>query len=172
MTLDDQEPPVRRISRAEERERLLAETLAHVEAQEAQYRLPIEPVQRQPMWKKLVAVLLFVVAGYFAFYPPTVLRGPEPPTPSIGQRMRGVRAALYLQAQQVEAFRVRTGRLPATLSQVAVRIPDIEYVRSNSRTYQLVARGPGGRTVVYDSAVPSPAYAALVANWGLKGHGL
>lgn len=168
MSLDDHEPPVHRISRVEDRQRLLAETLAHVEAQEAQYRLPMEPVVRQPAWKPVVALLLFVVAGALALYPPPLLRGAKRATVTPVDRARGLRAELYLQAQQVEAYRVEEGRLPASLAQVPVRLSHLEYVRSNNRTFQLVGHDPDGTSVVYDSAVPAPEFAAMAASWGVK----
>lgn len=168
MSLDEREPPVHRISRIEDRQRLLAETLVQVEAQEAQYRLPMEPEERQPVWKPVAAFLLFVVAGALALFPPALLRGPQTATVSAGELDRGIKAALYLQAQQVEAYRVEQGHLPTSLSQLSVRLPDMEYVRSNSRTFQLVARRPDGRRIVYDSAVPAPGFAALAAPWGVK----
>lgn len=168
MSLDDREPPVHRISRVEDRQRLLAEALAHVEAQEAQYRLPMEPEERQPVWKPVAVLLLFIIAGAVALYPPAILQGPQPAAITRGQRERGIRAALYLEAQQVEAYRVEKGRLPASLSQLSVHLSDMKYVRSNSRTFQLVAQRPGGGTVVYDSAVPAPGFAALAAPWGVQ----
>jgi hypothetical protein len=165
---DDIEPPVHRISSVEDRERLLAEALAHAEEQEAHYRLPMEPRRRQPRWKLAVAFLLFVVAGSLALNPPALLRGRRPAAVTLGERERGIRATLYLQAQQVEAFRIERGRLPTSLSEVSVRLPGMEYVRSNSRTYQLVVRRPDGSTVVYDSSVPGRGFARLGAPWGLK----
>lgn len=167
MIPDDNEPPVHRVSRVDDRQRLLSETLAHVEAQEAHYRLPMEPERRQPLWKTGMAFALFLLAGCFAIHPPAVLRGPRPPAPTVAEQEQGVRAVLYLQAEQVEAFRIAKGRLPASLSEVEVRMPGVEYVRSNSRTYQLVARRPGGGTIVYDSAVPSPDFADVAASWGI-----
>jgi hypothetical protein len=167
---DDREPPDHRISRVEDRERLLAEAMAHAEEQEAHYRLPMEPRRREPLWKWAVALLLFVVAGSLALGPPALLRGPRPAAVTPGERERGIRAALYLQAQQVEAFRLQRGRLPSSLAEVSVRLPGMEYVRSDSRTYQLVVRRPDGGTVVYDSAVPRRGFAGLAAPWGLKDH--
>jgi hypothetical protein len=170
VSVDDPQPPTHRISRVEDRERILAEAMAHAEEQDAQYRLPMEPRRRQPPWKAAVALLLLVVAGSLALRPPAFLRGPPPAVVTPAEREQGIRAALYLQAQQVEAFRIERGRLPASLAEVSVRFPYMEYVRSNSRTYQLVVRRPDGSTAVYDSAVPGPGFAALVAPWGLKGH--
>jgi hypothetical protein len=170
VSLDDHEPPVHRVSKAADRDRLLAEAMAHVEAQDAQYRLPMELQERQPLWKALLAILLLLTAGYLAAFPPALLRGTPASGVSTAERERGVRAALYLQAQQVEAFRLREGRLPTSLREVDVRLSDMEFVRSNSRVYQLVTHGPGGR-VVYDSARPAPAVAAVAAPWGLEGGG-
>lgn len=170
MSPDDSEPPAHRISKVEDRERILAEAMAHAEEQEAHYRLPMEPQRRQPLWKWTAALLLFVVAGSLALNPPLFLRGPQPAAVTPGERERGIRAALFLQAQQVEAFRIQRGRLPASLAEVTVRLPGMEYVRSNSRTYQLVVRRPDGTPVVYDSAIPRRGFAGLAVPWGLKDH--
>lgn len=164
---DDHEPPVHRISRVEDRARVLAEALAHVEVQDAQYRLPMEPAERQPRWKPVAAVALFFLAGYLAFFPPVILTGARPGSVPAGERARGVRAALFLQAQQIEAYRLEHGQLPQSLQEVRVRFPGMEFVRSNSRVFQLVARRPDGEPIVYDSARPAPGVAALAIPWGV-----
>ena len=75
MTDPKPEPPVHRISRVEDRDRILAEALAHAEAQDSQYRVlpPSEPVRGQ--WKTPVAVAAFVVAAWIGLFPPDWLAG-------------------------------------------------------------------------------------------------
>lgn len=77
--------------------------------------------------------------------------------------MRGLRTVLYLQAQQIEAYRLREGHLPDSLGEVPARFAGIRYVRSNSRVYQLVGHGPDGSPVVYDSTRPDPIFRTAAA---------
>jgi hypothetical protein len=51
----------------------------------------------------------------------------------------GLRLAAYVQAQQVEAFRSTTGRLPDLLRETGEPLPGLEYRRLDARTYQLTA---------------------------------
>jgi hypothetical protein len=152
----------------EERERLLAEALAHVEERDAQYHVSVEEVERQPVWKPVVAALLLLCASYLAFFPPALLAGAWPQRITVGEETHGVRATLFIQAQQVEAFRLQHGHLPESLAELPVHFPGMELIRSNNRVYQLVAHGPGGGTLVYDSAMPAKAFEALPLAWGLE----
>ncbi len=167
MTPDEQEPPTHRMSRVEDRERILAEALAHAEEQEAQYRLAAvttETVQRA-RWKTPLALVVLMLAGWLAVAPPGWVRGAPPPTLQVGDLERGVRAALYIQAQQIEVYRAREGRLPRELSEVPGALPGIRFVRSNNRVYQLVGRRPSGGNLIYDSARPSAGIEAVAASW-------
>lgn len=156
--------PVYRISKVEDRERLLAEAMAHAEAQEAQYQvLPAgEPLRGR--WKAPAAWAVFGLAAVVALFPPGWLVGRPSPTPTDGDWDRGVRAAVYLQAQQVEAFRLREGRLPDSLDELPAQMRGVTFVKSNNRVYQLRARRPDGSLVVYDSAIPAASFQAA-AGW-------
>ncbi len=160
MTNTDSDPPVHRISRVEDRERLLAETLAHAEAQEALYKvLPADEPERG-RWKASLAALILVVALWIALAPPRWMAGTEAPFPTDGERDRGLRAAIWMQARQVEVFRLREGRLPEHLSELPVQMPGLTLVRSNNRVYQIRGRLADGELLVFDSAQPSPAFDA------------
>lgn len=149
---------------AEERDRLLAAALAHVEMQDAIYRVPLESGTTR-RWKAVIASVLFVMALFLVGLPPSFLV-PEPPAQmTAGERLRGVRVALLLQAQQIEAHRVRHDRLPRSLAEVPVALPGIRYVRSNERLFQLIGYTPDGEAVVYDSASPDPTFDALAESW-------
>lgn len=153
---------------AEERDRLLAAALAHVEMQDAIYRVPLESGTTR-RWKGLLAAVIFVMALFLASFPPAFLV-PEAPSPvTTGERLRGIRMALLLQAEQVDAFQVREDRLPASLTEVETALPGIRLVRSSNRLYQLVAYTPDGEAVVYDSASPDPAFAEVAASWKDRG---
>jgi len=165
-TVSNEKPdaPVHHISRVEDRQRILAEALAHVEAQEEQYKLiPLdEPVRGR--WKAPTAYLVFAVAIWLLVLPPRWIAGADAPRPSEGDMDRGLRAAMYLQAQQVEVFRLAEGRLPTDLFELPTRIPGLTLVRSNNRVFQIRARRPDGSLLVYDSAQPSPTFEAA-APW-------
>lgn len=146
----------------EERDRLLAAALAHVEMQEAIYRVPTEsPTGRR--WKGLIAAAIFVLAVFLAALPPDLFVPAAPQALSDADRLRGIRTALLVQAEQIEAFRVREERLPASLAEVETALPGIRFVRSGNRLYQLVAYTPDGDAIVYDSAAPDPAFQEITS---------
>lgn len=140
-------------SSPEERARLVAEALADSEARDQRYRPPSEP-PRDDRWKGLLALVLFVCAGVVAVAPPGWLATEPPPAVPDAARAVGASATVYLQAQAIEAFRQRHQRLPEDLSELPGALPGVRFVRSNDRVYQLVGRGPDGRTVVFDSTEP------------------
>ena len=162
------DPPTDRVSSPEDRSRLVAEAIAHAEAQEAHYRHP--PTSKRPTgrWKGTVALVLFTVAGYVALFSPTWVLGPPPPRLAPADRGRGVVAALQIQARQIETFQARNGRLPRTLEEVPHRLPGIRFVRSNTRQFQLVGARPDGAALVYDSSNPDPAFAEIERELSLQ----
>lgn len=165
MNQDDQASPVLRVSNVEERERLLAQALAHAEALDTQFRVLPAGDPRRGRWKSPVALLLFVVAGLVAVLPPSWMAGPPPPSIQEQDLERGLRAMIYLQAVQVEAFRMRTGRLPDDLAELPTPAPGLRLVKSNTRVFQISGRRPGGDMMVYDSAYPDPEFPAAGAGW-------
>lgn len=158
LSADDKDLPVHRVSRVEERERLLAEAMAHAEAMEEQYKVIPADAPLTGKWKSPVALGMFVTAALVGLFPPAWLAGPELPRPTQGDLDRGLRAAIYLQAQQVEAFRLEHGKLPDHLRELPNPLPGLTLVRSNNRIYQVRGVGTDGRVVVFDSARPSPAF--------------
>lgn len=170
MSPNDLDPPTDRASRAEERERLVAEVAAIAETKDVQFqRLPPGPA-RQGGWKMPAALVILLLAVVVAAFPPLGQGGETTPGPSTEELQRGLRAALYLQAQQVEVFRIREGRLPRSLDEVPVRIPGIRFVRSNNRVYQVVGFLADGDPLVYDSARPTGEFDAVATGW-LEGPG-
>lgn len=148
----------------EERDRLLAAALSHVHMQEAIYRVPTESGTSR-RWKGLIASFVLVAAVFVAGLPPAFLVPEAPTTLSVEERMRGLRVSLLVQAEQIEAFRVRENRLPDSLSEVRSALPGIRFVKSNDRLYQLVAYMPDGEPVVYDSAFPDAVFADVAGSW-------
>jgi hypothetical protein len=146
------------VSTPEDRDRLLAETLAHAEVQDAQYKQPLPETVQIGLWKTPLGLVVFMLAAYIAVSPPSWLAGDPAPQLIDAELERGAAAALFIQAEQIRVFRTRTGRLPQTLDELPVRLPDIRYVRSNNRVFQLVAAGPNGEALVYDAARPDPRF--------------
>jgi hypothetical protein len=155
---------------SEDRDRLLQSALAHAAMQEAIYRVP--GTEGQPRSAKpflvgaIVAVALFVAAA-----PPSFLAPSPPAEITAADRLTGYRVTLLLQAQQIDAFRAVNGRLPRSLAELQSPFPGIQFVASNNRLYQLVVR-TDDRTLIYDSATPDPAFAALTDRWTTTRGGL
>jgi hypothetical protein len=148
----------------EERDRLLAAALAHVEMQDAIYRVPSDSGAGR-RWKGTIASSLFLLAALVVLVPPPAILPAPAATLSSADHLHGLRVSLLLQSQQIEAFRTREGRLPDSLDEVATALPGIRFVKSNNRLYQLVAYTPAGDAIVYDSASPEPEFQALAATW-------
>ena len=170
-TVTNPEPdtPVHRVSRVEDRERLLAEALAHAEAQDAHYRVLSADEPERGRWKAPVAALLLVLALWVALAPPRWMAGAEAPFPTDGERDKGLRTAIWMQARQVEVFRLREGRLPEHLSELPVQMPGLTLVRSNNRVFQIRGRLADGELLVFDSAQPSPAFDAAAPRLRAQG---
>jgi hypothetical protein len=157
-------------STPEARARLLAEALAHADMQEARYRVPTES-RRLGRIKGGIALAIFLLAGILVLAPPRFVSPEAPVGIADADRVSGVITALLLQAEQVDAFRVRERRLPLSLDELGVAVPGVRYVRSSNRLYQLIAYAPTGRAVVYDSAAPAPAFGEAEVAWRGEGGG-
>jgi len=162
--IEEPDAPTHRVSSDEDRAQILAEALAHAEAQEAQYRLPLSDARPPGRWKSLLATVTFVLAGVIAAAPPSWLLADPPAPVTAGERLRGTRATLFLQAQQIEAYRMQNQRLPRSLEELPMRVPGVRFVRSNNRVYQLVAFTRNGETTVYDSTRPEE-FELVAAGW-------
>ena len=165
MTTDDLDPKSDRVSSPEDRARLVAETLAHAVAQEAQYSQRVPVAVRGGGGRTAAALVLFALAAVIGVAPPAWLSGAPPRVVPSQSREEGAVAALYIPAQAVEAHRTRTGTLPATLEETGVVVPGVRFVRSNNRVYQLVTAQPGGTALVYDSSRPDPRFTQMGDGW-------
>lgn len=164
MGINEKDPPTYRVSSAQDREQIIAEVVAHAALQEAQYRQPMADPRKPGGWKIALAVALLVVAGGAAAFPPAWLAGSTPRLTD-DDRVRGLMATMHIQAQQLDAFRARTGRLPNSLDELEHTAPEVHYVRSSHRVYQLVVTAPDGRNLVYDSGRPAEDFAAVASGW-------
>ena len=167
LSSDDQEVPLIDLSATADREEILADALAHAATQEAHLRQPLPETKRTGAWKAPLAMMVFTLSAYLLAFPPPWISGTALPTISESARVDGTRAAIFIQAQQIEAFRVRRGRLPGSLEEVEGALPGIRFVRSNSRVFQLVATDVGRPSVIYDSTRPIDEFAGAAAAWGV-----
>ncbi len=141
------------------------EARAHAEHKEARYRVPVVDTRQAARWKALASGVLLVLAGAVAVAPPQWVR-PEPPAQlNAAARTRDIRMALLLQAQQVEAFRVQSQRLPNSLDELPALLSGVRYARSGNRAYQLIAYESDGNAIVYDSANPAQPFRILMSAW-------
>ena len=96
---------------------------------------------------RVAAGVLGSVALIFWIFPLPFLQ-PKIPFPILpADEMAGLRIATYIQAQQVEAFRQTSGRLPDMLRETGEPIPGMTYERLDARTYRL--SGATERTSVH-----------------------
>lgn len=158
------------LSKPEERDRLIAQALAHAEAQDARYRQPMPGAGQAGRWKSLFAMVVFLISGYVAVAPPSWTLGDQAPRVTEGDQVRGVRFTLLLQAEEIETFRALNQRLPESLNELSVQLPGIRFVRSGPRAYQLFGFSSGGERIVYDPASPDVEFEAvrgeLESIWG------
>lgn len=167
LSSDDQDVPLIDLSATADREEILADALAHAVTQEAHFRQPLAEPKRTGVWKAPVAMIVFTLSAYLLAFPPQWISGAALPTISESARADGTKAALFIQAQQIEAFRVRRGRLPGSLEELEGALPGIRFVHSNSRVFQLVATDGGRPSVIYDSTRPIDEFAGAAAAWGV-----
>jgi hypothetical protein len=96
-------------------------------------------------------VLVFVSVYLYVERPDWVF--PTPTTPeSLMVREASLRISVANAAQHIERFRLRTGRLPATLGEAGAHEGGLDYEPA-STVYKLVADTAGVR-VTYDSGQP------------------
>lgn len=121
------------------------------------------PAKKQPKWMLPLGINLAVFAVYLLIAPPAWVTLDPIEGPDVAQQEQSLRVAMYLQAQQIEAYRIENGELPGSLADLS-RDPvsdRVEYVPQGS-TFQLVGT-VGESALVYDSAAPDGAFARSVA---------
>jgi len=104
-----------------------------------------------------VGILLLLCAWVWVTPPGWLVPRPAPP-PAPEEQLLSLRLTLYLQGQQVEAHRIRTGRLPLDLSEVGPPFQGMEYRRISPEHYQLTGRVAGGELVYISHEEPLVAF--------------
>lgn len=121
-----------------------------------------KPPKKQAKWMLPLGINLAVFAVYLLIAPPAWVTIDPIQGPDLAAQEQSLRVAMFLQAQQIEAYRVENGELPRTLADLS-RDPvseRVEYVpRGNS--FQLVAT-LGESALVYDSTADNSEFEASV----------
>jgi len=134
----DSEPPLDRKSISDETERQHAiEDVLRDQARREVVRGTPHPGRDTSLAARMAAGVLALAALVTWVFPFPGLQ-PDVPFPLPEAREEaGLHLATWIQAQQVEAFRQRRGRLPDALRQTGETIPGIFYRRVNAQTYML-----------------------------------
>lgn len=84
-----------------------------------------------------MATLWLGVAYIWVFSPSwTRVKPPEPPP--VAAEAQSLRLNVFLQTQAIEAYRMERGRLPYVLQEAGPPFRGIEYLRKDSRSYELL----------------------------------
>jgi hypothetical protein len=113
--------------------------------------------KKQPKWMLPVGIQLSVLALYLLIAPPSFITVHPIPAQDQAAQEESLRAAMYLQAQQVLAYLQQHGELPAELSEAVNPIEGIQYVRRGGTEFQLVG-SMGELALVYDSTQSDSAF--------------
>ncbi len=147
-------------ARGQEAADAVAAVLKHAaEREQLAHKKP--PSKKQPKWMLPLAVNLGVLAVYLLIAPPSWVTVNPVQGPDLARQSDDLKAAMWFQAQQIEAYKVQNGRLPVTLAESGRVTPGLEYVRDGDR-FRLIAI-VGEAPVIWDSAASNAEFAAIVA---------
>jgi hypothetical protein len=121
------------------------------------------PTRPPPRWLLPLGIQLSVIALYLLALPPKWVTVNPIEGPDATVAVEQLRFAMYLQAQRVDDYRLRTGKLPETLSDAGSAIEGVEYLRRGINSYQLVAT-VGEEALVYDSNEPAAEFAGAAVS--------
>lgn len=105
--------------------------------------------KKQPKWLLPLGINLGVLAVYLLIAPPPWVVVNPIKGPDMAVQTDMMAAALYMQAQAIDAYRIQNGRLPATLAESGRVTEGIDYLPQGDQ-FQLVAM-VGGTPVIWDS---------------------
>lgn len=142
----------REVSTGQEAAELVAATLKHAAEREEAARAKTAPKQ-QPKWMLPVGLNLAVLAAYLIIAPPAwVVVNPIAPPPE-AEALADLRAGMWMQAQKIEGYRMRTGRLPATLAEAGVSVQGLDYTPQGDSYVLIASVSPDAEPLVFNSAL-------------------
>lgn len=129
-----------RISQADERARVLAAVLRdQAERAEAARRTQLRRGERHRR-RRWALVGTWVAVAYVWLGNPAWIQVEPVPEATIQAESEALRVRVFLQTQQIEAYRLERGRLPWVLQEAGPPFPGMVYHRTDNRSYALEAR--------------------------------
>lgn len=146
--------PVRYVSEERERARALAEVLRDQAERADTVRRIEERRLRRARVRRGTLMVTWAVVAYVWLATPAWLTVQPPQVPTAAEEALSLRVHVFLQSQAIEAYRLRSGRLPYVLQEAGPPFRGMEYQRFDSRTYEL--RGRTDRVLLrYNSGQPA-----------------
>jgi hypothetical protein len=116
-----------------------------------------KPGRRAPWY--VAAIILSGLALWLWVAKPAFLQ-PAPATgPSVERQRDALIVLMDATAGRIEAFRLRTQRLPATASEVGLKLPDLQYRRLSDEVFELTGT-IAGTPITYHSTMDRTSFAA------------
>lgn len=157
------------ISQSSERERasLLASVMKH-DAERKVARASARPLGAKPLGPQLAALATSTILAVYVWFASPSWLGPDPvPLPPLAEESAAAKAAIWIGAQQVEAFAASNGRIPSS-QEVGPLPPGVRYERLDARTWLLT--GEGDRVAItYSSGAPQDDLLGAVRELILEG---
>jgi hypothetical protein len=132
--------PTLHVSEEHERARALAAVLRDQAERLELVREAEERRLRRGRVRRAVTIALWVGAAWIWALPPAWTRVAPPGPSPLAEEARALRFQVYLQIQAIEAYRNAHSHLPDVLPEAGPPLRHVEYVRRDSRTYELHGR--------------------------------
>lgn len=130
----------RYVSEEQERARALAEVLRDQTERAEALRLSEERKSRRHRVRRGALIATWAAVAYVWLATPSWLRVEQPPVPTVAEEARSLRLNVFLQSQAIEAYRLERGRLPFVLQEAGPPFRGMDYLRRDSRSYELHGR--------------------------------
>ena len=133
----DDADPRREVSPEHDRARALAAVMRD-QSERADAALDAEVRgQKRARMRRSALIAVWVGVAYVWLGTPSWLTIAPPPEQTIGEEAQSLRLNVFLQTQQIEAYRITRGRLPYVLEEAGPPFQGMEYRRRDSRSYDL-----------------------------------